>query len=168
VWHNARNELPIVFAGSAAASAGAAAVLLTAPEAAGPARRLAIGGAVVELIADEAMHRRLGEIGEVYDVEEAGAFSKAAKACTSVGAALIALGGRRRVVLARLGALALLAGSICERWSVYKAGFQSARDPKYVVKPQRERLREGTGYRDDAAGGPASNGHRVPSPGRRP
>jgi hypothetical protein len=28
---------------------------------------------------------------------------------------------------------------------VYKAGFQSARDPKYVVKPQRERAdREGT------------------------
>jgi hypothetical protein len=26
------------------------------------------------------------------------------------------------------------------RWSVFKAGFQSARDPKYTVVPQRERL----------------------------
>jgi hypothetical protein len=31
------------------------------------------------------------------------------------------------------------AGELCLRWSVYKAGFQSARDPKYTVKPQRER-----------------------------
>jgi hypothetical protein len=25
------------------------------------------------------------------------------------------------------------------RWSVFRAGFQSARDPRYVVIPQRER-----------------------------
>jgi len=37
------------------------------------------------------------------------------------------------------------AGELCLRWSVYKAGFQSARDPKYTVKPQRERAdRDGT------------------------
>jgi hypothetical protein len=158
VWHEARNELPLVFAGSAAASAGAAAVLLTDPDHAAPARRMAVGGALVELAADEAMHRRLGELGEVYEAEEAGAFSKAAKACTSIGAALVVLGGRKRLGLARFGALALLAGSVCERWSVYKAGFQSARDPKYVVKPQRQRLQEGTGHRADPSRGPASNG----------
>jgi hypothetical protein len=28
---------------------------------------------------------------------------------------------------------------------VYKAGFQSARDPKYVVAPQRARLAERSG-----------------------
>jgi hypothetical protein len=149
VWHEARNELPIVFAGSAAASGGAAALLLTDPEAAGPARRLALGGAVVELAADKVMEERLGEIGEVYDAEEAGAFGKAAKACTSVGAALVALGGRKRPGVAKLGALALLAGSVCLRWSVYKAGFQSARDPKYVVKPQRERLQRAEGHRSE-------------------
>jgi hypothetical protein len=38
------------------------------------------------------------------------------------------------------GAGLLLAGSAFERLAVYKAGFQSARDPKYVVKPQRARL----------------------------
>jgi hypothetical protein len=37
------------------------------------------------------------------------------------------------------------AGELCLRWAVYKAGFQSARDPTYVVKPQRERAsRDGT------------------------
>ena len=33
------------------------------------------------------------------------------------------------------------AGELCLRWSVYKAGFLSARDPKYTVKPQRDRAR---------------------------
>jgi hypothetical protein len=28
---------------------------------------------------------------------------------------------------------------VAVRWSVFKAGFQSARDPKYTVVPQRER-----------------------------
>jgi hypothetical protein len=31
---------------------------------------------------------------------------------------------------------------MCERWAVYKAGFQSARDPRYIVEPQRARLAE--------------------------
>jgi hypothetical protein len=38
------------------------------------------------------------------------------------------------------GAALVLAGSACERWAVYKAGFQSARDPRYIVGPQRARL----------------------------
>jgi formate-dependent nitrite reductase membrane component NrfD len=161
VWHEARNELPLVFAASAAASAGAATLLLTDPTAAGPARRLALGGAVVELVAGKVMEERLGEIGEVYDAEEAGAFGKAAKVCTSVGAALVALGGRQRPVMAKAGAAALLAGSICLRWSVYKAGFQSARDPKYVVKPQRGRLQERRGHREDPTRAGLSPSSRV-------
>ncbi len=48
-----------------------------------------------------------------------------------------------------LGGVLVLAGAACERWSVFKAGFQSARDPKYTVMPQRERLRE----RDGVHGG---------------
>jgi hypothetical protein len=40
------------------------------------------------------------------------------------------------------GAAAVLAGSMGERWAVYKAGFQSARDPRYIVEPQRARLVE--------------------------
>ena len=33
----------------------------------------------------------------------------------------------------------MLAGELALRWSVFRAGFQSARDPKYVVQPQRAR-----------------------------
>jgi hypothetical protein len=35
------------------------------------------------------------------------------------------------------GAALLLAGAFATRWSVYKAGFQSAANPRYVVEPQR-------------------------------
>jgi hypothetical protein len=52
---------------------------------------------------------------------------------------------RWRRALAGVGAVLVLAGSACERWAVYKAGFQSARDPKYVVAPQRARLAERSG-----------------------
>ena len=52
------------------------------------------------------------------------------------------LGGRRRRAVTAAGAALVLAGSACERWAVYKAGFQSARDPRYIVEPQRARMAE--------------------------
>ena len=140
VWHEAGRELPFVFAGSAAASAGAAALLLTPPGDAGPARRLVLSGALLELGAAQAMERRLGELGEPYHQGPAGRLARLAKACTAAGAGLVAAGGRRRRGLVTAGAALVLAGSACERWAVYKAGIQSARDPKYVVGPQRARL----------------------------
>jgi hypothetical protein len=139
VWHEAGRELPLVFAGSAMASAGAATTLLTPAADAGPARRLAVTGAVVELAAGQVMERRLGELAEPYHQGVAGRYARLAKGCTAAGAAAIGLAGRRRP-RARAGAGLLLAGSALERLAVYKAGFQSARDPKYVVKPQRERV----------------------------
>jgi hypothetical protein len=139
VWHEARRELPFVFAGSAAASAGAAAAIGTPPAQAGAARRLAIAGALLELTAAKAMEMRLGPLlGEPYRQGAAGRFTKLAKGCTAAGAALVALGGRRRSGSAAGGAL-LLAGSLFERMAVYRAGIQSASDPKYTVVPQRER-----------------------------
>jgi hypothetical protein len=140
VWHEARRELPLVFAGSALASAGAASTLLTSAADAGPARRLAVTGAMVELAAGQVMERRLGELGEPYHQGVAGRYARLAKGCTAAGAATIGLAGRRRRPLAMAGAGLLLAGSALERLAIYKAGFQSARDPKYIVKPQRERL----------------------------
>src|SRR6185312_10027082 len=64
VWHEARRELPFIFAGSSAASAGAACALIARPTAAGPARRLALAGAAVELTGSAAMRRRLGFLAE--------------------------------------------------------------------------------------------------------
>jgi hypothetical protein len=38
------------------------------------------------------------------------------------------------------GGALLCAGALSARWSVFKAGFASAADPKYVVGPQRARI----------------------------
>ena len=139
VWHEARRELPFVFAGSAAASAGAAAAIMTPPAQAGAARRLAITGALLELAATKTMEMRLGQLlGEPYRQGAASRLTKLAKGCTAAGAALVAVGGRRRASSAVGGGL-LLAGSLFERLAVYRAGTQSAADPKYTVVPQRER-----------------------------
>jgi hypothetical protein len=139
VWHEARQELPFVFGSSALASAGAAAAMVVAPEDAGPARRLAIGGVVAEGVFTQVMERRLGMLANPYREGEAGKYSKLAKTCAAGGSALLALGGKRSRVTAVAGGALLLAGEAALRWSVFKAGFQSARDPKYTVIPQRER-----------------------------
>jgi hypothetical protein len=135
-WHEARRELPFVFAAGSAMSAGSAVALAGGGA---PARRLALAGAAGELAATIAMERRLGALGEPYREGAAGHAARAAKALTAAGGAVMAASGRRRVGAVAGGAL-MLAGAFATRWSVYKAGFQSAADPKYVVGPQRARM----------------------------
>jgi hypothetical protein len=140
VWHEGRHELPWIFGASAAASAGAAACLFLSPRDAGPARRLAVAGVLAEGALMNAMELRLGKVGEVYHEGEAGKLSWAAKGLATAGAALLARRGKKsRTALVAGGAL-VCAGELCLRWAVYKAGFQSARDPKYVVESQRRRV----------------------------
>ena len=139
VWHEARHELPFLFGSSAIASAGAAAAMALPPADAAPARRLAVGGVVVENMLFRLMEKRLGLVGEVYSKGEAGKAKKAALGLTLGGAALLGSLGRRSRLAAATGGALVLAGELAVRWSVFKAGFQSARDPKYTVVPQRER-----------------------------
>jgi hypothetical protein len=139
VWHEARHELPFLFGASAVASAGAASTIVVPPGEAGPARRMAIGGAIVENVLMKAMEKRLGMLGEPYQQEESGRCGKLAKACSLGGAALLAAAGKRSRLASVAGGALLLAGEASLRWSVFRAGFQSARDPKYTVLPQRER-----------------------------
>jgi formate-dependent nitrite reductase membrane component NrfD len=140
VWSEARDELPWLFGASAVASAGAAAAMVTPTAYAGPARRAAVGGVVAELGLMQVMEKRLGFVGEVYKQGDAGRLNKITKACTLAGTALLALGGRRSRAGAVAGGALVLAGELALRWSVFKAGFQSARDPRYTVIPQKERL----------------------------
>ncbi|HET8607899.1 MAG TPA: NrfD/PsrC family molybdoenzyme membrane anchor subunit [Gaiellaceae bacterium] len=137
VWHQGRHELPFVFGFSAGATAGAACALVLDPEDAGPARRLAIGGVVAENVAMGLMEARLGFVGEPYRKGAAGKLNVAAKGLTAVGAALMT---RKRSRAAQIAGSALvLGGELALRWSVFKAGFQSARDPRYTVVPQKQR-----------------------------
>jgi formate-dependent nitrite reductase membrane component NrfD len=140
VWHEGRRELPWIFGASAAASAGAAASLFVPPRDASPARRLAVAGVLAEGALMQAMELRLGKIGEVYRQGEAGKFLRAAKGLAATGAALLALPGRKSRAAAVAGGVLVCAGELCLRWAVFKAGFQSARNPKYVVQQQRDRV----------------------------
>jgi hypothetical protein len=140
-WSEGRQELPLVFASGAAASAGAAAAMVTPVPYAGPARRLAIGGAVGELATARLMERRLGPLVESYKQGEAGKLDKLARALTVAGAAVMATASRRRSAAIAGGAM-LVGGAICNRWSTFKAGFASAEDPHQTVAPQRKRLEE--------------------------
>jgi Polysulphide reductase, NrfD len=141
-WHEARHELPALFAASSAAAAGGATAILTPAHLAWPARRLAIAGGIGEVVLAKLMVQRLGDlVGEAYKKGESGRYAKLAERCTLAGAALMALGGQRRVGAVAAGGL-LLAGSWCQRFAVFHAGKTSAADPTYTTLPQRARAAE--------------------------
>jgi formate-dependent nitrite reductase membrane component NrfD len=146
VWHEARRELPALFGSGAAVSAGAAAAALAPVEEAEPARRLALIGAAAELAMVALMEHNLDELAEVYHEGAAGAYGQLARGLTAGGAMVLAGPGRRWRAASVAGSAMLLAGAVCERWSVFKAGFQSAGDPKYTVQTQRRRIRGGRGH----------------------
>jgi hypothetical protein len=143
VWQEARSMLPFVFAAGAAASAGAVTLALTPPGQGAPARRVAVAGAAAELAGKALMERRLGGLAEPYRRGGAGHLARLAKALMASGGLLLAspAGRHRRGSLAGAGVLA--AGALAARWSVFRAGFQSAADPRYTVGPQRRRRERG-------------------------
>lgn len=140
-WHDGYREMPFVFVGSGAAAAGGLG-LLTAPAAeSAPARNLAVFGVVLELLAFDRMRRRLGMVAEPYRRGTGGKYVHASEALSLAGLAGAVARPRNRF-LRRISGAALMAASVCTRWGVFHAGRQSAKDPKYTVVPQRQRLRE--------------------------
>jgi formate-dependent nitrite reductase membrane component NrfD len=146
-WHEARNELPALFVGSAAAAGGGAGLVLATVADNGPAARIAAVGAVTELAAGQAMERHLaglpGGLERVYQTGRAGRWNRAGQVLTTAGGvgALFLQRSRAGSVLA---GLALLAGSLATRFAVLHAGRASADDPQHVIAPQRERLAQRT------------------------
>lgn len=138
-WHGAYRQMPFVFVGSALAAAGGAAMIATDPSQTVPARRMAIGGAVLEYGAFALMERSLGVCAEPLHDEQPARYLRTATTLNLGGAALTAVAGGRRPVAVAAG-LALNVGSALTRFGIFEAGMISARDPKYTVLPQRERL----------------------------
>lgn len=138
-WHAAYRELPFVFTASATAASGGLGMIGSPVAQNLPARRMALGGAVVELAMEKRMERSMGLTAEPLHQGRAGTLMKAAMALTVGGAAGTLLAGRSRTVAVLSGA-ALMAGSACTRFGVFEAGQASARDPRYTVVPQRERM----------------------------
>ncbi len=141
-WHEAYRELPFVFAGSALASGGGLGLL--AGRDVGPARRVAVAGAVLELIASAVLERRIGFAARAYTGGRAGTVLRAARAATAAGAVGVLAGGRiagrRGRWVSVTGGLLLNAAAAATRYGVFDAGRVSAADPSYTVVPQRARL----------------------------
>ena len=138
-WHAAYGELPFVFAGSALASGAGVGLLAAPPAQTGPARRLAILGAAMELYGAHRVETTKGLLSEPYTQGRAGRLLRGGRALTALGVAGTVLGGRSRVVSA-LSGLSLLTASLMTRFGIFDGGIASAKDPKYTVLPQRERL----------------------------
>jgi hypothetical protein len=138
-WHEARDHLPMLFAASATSAAGGLALIAAPPHEVGPARRAAIAGAAVEVTASRRMRRGIGLAGRAYETGRAGQLTRVAEALTAVGGVLAA-GSRRSRWASRIAGGCLLAGSAATRFAVFEGGVIAARDPKYVIIPQRERL----------------------------
>jgi DMSO reductase anchor subunit len=139
IWHEARRHMPFLFATSSSAGAGALSTLLAPHASSAPARRLAVIAAALELTTSELMEHHVGDLGEPLRRGRIGRMSTAAKLLAGAGAAVIGTMGRRSVLAARSGAVLMLGGVMLTRWSIFRAGFESARDPKYTVEPQRGR-----------------------------
>jgi hypothetical protein len=139
-------------------------MLLAPVDESGPARRMAVSGAVLEVAASRVMEQRLGLASEAYTTGRAHRLRMWAEVLTVGGAAGAAVGGRRRSVIAVSG-LALLVGSALQRFGVFEAGVESTRDPKYVVVPQRERAdRRGVTAEPQSAAASALPGTSKPRP----
>jgi formate-dependent nitrite reductase membrane component NrfD len=146
VWHEARADLPLVFAAGAAMSAGAVAAALTPMQLSRPARRLAAGAALAEVLAARRMRRRLGDLAKPYSNGDTGELTLAAEVLTATGGALMALARRRSVAV--VAAATLLGGALCQRFAIFFAGFDSTRDPQATIAPQRARIAATVGDAD--------------------
>jgi polysulfide reductase-like protein len=139
-WHEAHRELPFVFTGSAAAGAGGLGMLLSPVTQAAPARRLGAVGAAAEVVASRLIDRRPGFVTQAYTTGRPHRLRKVSEYLTLGGAVTALTLARRSRVAAAAGGLALMAGSVLQRFGTFEAGVISTKDPAYVVKPQRERL----------------------------
>jgi Polysulphide reductase, NrfD len=151
-WHDGYREMPFVFVSSAAIASGGWG-MLTAPSAEiGPARRMAIGGAALEIAAETLMEKQMGLPAETLHTGRAGVMVRSAKVLTALGA-VAALAAPRSTLAARASGLALLTASALTRFGIFEAGQASTVDPKYTIVPQAERVAR----RDPAIGHPGQS-----------
>ncbi|MEU6714857.1 NrfD/PsrC family molybdoenzyme membrane anchor subunit [Nonomuraea sp. NPDC046802] len=144
-WHEAYREMPFLFAGSATAAAGGLGMLAAPLEEAAPARRAAVLGTAVECVAATRMERRLGPLAE--PMRRSRLLRAGEALCLAGALAGITVGRRSRIAAVAAGA-ALLAGSACTRFGIFRAGMESANDPKYTIRPQRKRLAKARAERE--------------------
>src|SRR4029078_11529721 len=88
----------------------------------------------------ESRGRVRGMAGEPYRQGRSGKLISTARTMTAVAAGVTLLAGRRSRTASVLAGATCVAASVLTRFGIFEAGLASAKDPKYVVVPQRERL----------------------------
>lgn len=135
IWRGGRHLLPFVFSGSSLAAAGGALCLAGPEEGRSASRRMVVAGTALEQAAFLGMESQLGPIAEPYRTGPGGRLARAHRMASWAGALLVLAGGRSRLLL-RLGGVLALGSSALLRQAVYRAGFQAADDPGYLVESQ--------------------------------
>lgn len=136
-WHHGFKEMPFVFVGSAASASGGMAMITSSIADAEPARRLGVGGAILELISMKKMEDSMGIAAEPLKSGSGGQLLKLSKIFTIAGLIGTVSLGKKNKLISTLSGLFLVLGSICTRFGIFEAGQNSTKDPKYTVLPQR-------------------------------
>lgn len=151
-WNAAHRDLPFVFVSSASLAAGGLAMVTTPTRETGPARAFAVMGVVGDVIATRYMESRMDPVAaEPLHQGRPGTLLRWSERLAIAGGLGAVVSGRHRALAAASG-LALLGASACTRFGVLEAGIESAKDPRYTVVPQRNRLnqRRASGVTDDS------------------
>ncbi|MCV7100705.1 NrfD/PsrC family molybdoenzyme membrane anchor subunit [Mycobacterium palustre] len=139
-WNAAYRDLPFVFVSSASLAASGLAMITTPVAQAGPARRLAVIGAIGDLVSARFTEHRMDPVTrEPLHHGRPGRLLAWSERLAAAGGLGALLGGRHRGVAA-LSGLALLSASAMLRFGFFEAGLESARDPRYTIEPQKRRL----------------------------
>jgi hypothetical protein len=139
-WNAAHEDLPFVFVSSASLAASGLAMITTPVAEAGPARKLAVLGALGDLAASKFMERRMDPVAaEPLHNGEPGRMLRWSERLVVAGGLGTLVGGRNRGI-AVVSGLALATASALTRFGVFEAGKASARDPRYTIEPQKRRL----------------------------
>ncbi|QCU79326.1 nitrite reductase [Citricoccus sp. SGAir0253] len=141
-WNAARDDLPFVFVSSASLASGGMAMITTSTAQAGPARALAVLGVAGDLVATRVMERRMDPVAaEPLHHGRPGRLMRWSERLAVAGGIGTVVSGltRSRWAAVASGA-ALVAASACTRFGVFYAGKDSARDPRYTIEPQKNRL----------------------------
>lgn len=128
-WPSAREDLPVIFVGSAASAAGGLALLTVPLDEAKAARRLALSGVATEMAAQRLMASSMGGGAETVFAGNARRWRHLAAGAQGVGAALALFGRKSRVASAAAG-VALTAGSVATRMAIFQAAQRGGREPR--------------------------------------
>ena len=139
-WNAAYRHLPFVFVSSATMAGCGLSLVTTTTEETGPVRALAAVAALSDVTSMIIMESQMDPVAaEPLHEGHPGAMLRWSERLVVAGGLGAAVFGGNRIGAA-LSGLALMTASALTRFGVFEAGMESARNPRYTVEPQRNRL----------------------------